>query len=101
EQMQWAAEGHIATARLLYFNGVKIDPALCAFEPTPPRRFPPPPRRVWRRGGLAETIALRLILFPLLAGWIILTCYTTQTTLLHAFGQQVRGRVTALRKDEG
>jgi hypothetical protein len=101
EQIQWAKEGHVATARLLYFNGVNIDPALCAFEPSPPKRFPPPPRRVWRRAGSGEIILLRIILFPLLTAWIVLAFYAGESALLHAFGQPLEGRVTALRKDEG
>jgi hypothetical protein len=101
EQIQWAKEGHVATARLLYFNGVNIDPALCAFEPTPPKRFPPPPRRVWRRAGTGEIILLRIILFPLLTAWIVLAFYAGESALLHALGQPLQGRVTAMRKDEG
>ena len=72
-RIEQARAGDVETARLLYERGVDIDPALCQFAPAPPRKFPPPPRRIRRRAGLARALLLRLVvLLPLFAGICLL-----------------------------
>src|SRR5262249_19789181 len=76
------------------------DPVVHFVESEPPKRFAPPPRRVWRRGFLGQVIAGRILLMAMLIGWGILAYLVGQRALLHAMGQEIEGHVTHLRKDD-
>ncbi len=81
-------------------RGQLSPPPILIPRPDPPKRFPHPPRRVWRRGNWGETIGLRILLIPLLVAWGMVAFNLGEKTLLHLSGQAVQGRITALRRED-
>jgi hypothetical protein len=76
----------------------KPSPPMPIPPPDPPKRFPPPPRRVWRSHGLAEVVLLRLILLAVMGGWLAVGVAAGKLLLTHALGESVGARVSGMRK---